>query len=85
MQYFLIGLTLPNDSFWVNLRPDSPDNIIDPLLGQTDIGTIMLEADIQLKKDTAKFTSPETAEGREYWDKVKTLKRISVENSLPIE
>ncbi|MFA4887969.1 MAG: hypothetical protein WC628_00110 [Candidatus Omnitrophota bacterium] len=30
----------------------------------------MLESDLQLKKDTAKATSPETPEGKEYWDKL---------------
>lgn len=70
MQYFLVGLTLPNDIFWVNLRPDSPDQIIDDKLAQTDIGKIMLETDLQLKKDTALFTSPNTPEGKEYWDKL---------------
>jgi hypothetical protein len=70
LNYFFIGVTLPNDSFWVNLRPDSPDNIIDPLLAQTDIGRILLEADVQLKKDTASYTSPQTSEGRKYWDKL---------------
>ncbi|MDP2904926.1 MAG: hypothetical protein Q8O22_01315, partial [Candidatus Omnitrophota bacterium] len=70
LKYFLIGLSLPNDSFWVNLRPDSPDNVIDPLLAQTDVGKIFLEADLQLKKDTARFTSPDTPEGKEYWDKL---------------
>ncbi|TAM38094.1 class I SAM-dependent methyltransferase [bacterium] len=74
MQYFLIGLTLPNDTFWVNLRPDSPDQIIDDRLAQTDIGKIMLETDLQLKKDTALFTSPQTPEGREYW--VKLYKKV---------
>jgi hypothetical protein len=68
LNYFFIGLALPNDAFWVNLRPDSEDNIIDPWLAQTDIGRIMLETDLQLKKDTAKATSPETPEGRKYWD-----------------
>ncbi|MFH0762938.1 MAG: phosphoribosyltransferase [Candidatus Omnitrophota bacterium] len=70
MQYFLIGLTLPNDTFWVNLRPDSPDNIIDDELAKTDIGRIMLETDLQLKKDTARYTSPDTPEGKLYWDKL---------------
>ena len=68
--YFLIGLSLPNDSFWVNLRPDSPDNIIDDSLARTDMGKIMLETDLQLKKDTAQFTSPQTPEGKAYWDKL---------------
>lgn len=70
LKYFFIGVSLPNDSFWVNLRPDAEDNIIDDYLGKTDIGKIMLEADLQLKKDTALATSPETPEGREYWNKL---------------
>lgn len=70
LNYFFVGVTLPNDTFWVNLRPDAEDNIIDDRLAQTDVGRIMLETDLQLKKDTARFTSPETSEGREYWDKL---------------
>src|SRR3990167_894447 len=70
LNYFLIGVTLPDDKFWVNLRPDSENNIIDGELAKTDIGKILLEADLQLKKDTARFTSPQTPEGREYWDKL---------------
>jgi len=70
LNYFLVGLTLNNESFWVNLRPDSQDQIIDNYLVQTDVGRIMLETDLQLKKDTAKLTSPETPEGREYWNKL---------------
>ena len=70
MKYFYIGLTLPNDTFWVNLRPDSPDNIIDQDLAKTDLGKILLEADLQLKKDTAQFTSPQSIEGKEYWSKL---------------
>lgn len=70
MKYFFIGVCLPNDSFWVNLRPDSPDDIIDGYLAQTDLGKVLLEADLQLKKDTASFTSPQTPEGRDYWNKL---------------
>ena len=70
LRYFFVGITLPNDSFWVNLRPDSPDNIIDPALAQTDVGKILLEADLQLKKDTASYTAPQTPEGKAYWDKL---------------
>ncbi len=70
MKYFFIGLALPNEKFWVNLRPDSPDNILDPDLEKTDIGKIFLEADLQLKKDTSGMTSPQTKEGKEYWDKL---------------
>ncbi len=70
LNYFLVGVNLPNEVFWVNLRPDSEDEIIDSSLARTDVGKIMLEADLQLKKDTAKFTSPETSEGREYWNRL---------------
>ena len=68
MKYFLVGITLPDQNFWVNLRPDSEDQIIDPVLARTDLVKVLLEADLQLKKDVAKFTSPETAEGKAYWD-----------------
>ena len=70
LKYFFIGLSLPNDKFWVNLRPDAPENIIDDDLAKTDVGKILLEADLQLKKDTASFTSPQTPEGKVYWDKL---------------
>ncbi|MFH1398440.1 MAG: methyltransferase domain-containing protein [Candidatus Omnitrophota bacterium] len=70
LNYFFVGISLPNDSFWVNLRPDSPDNVIDPYLAQTDVGKILLEADLQLKKDTSTATSPQTIEGKEYWGKL---------------
>ncbi|MCX5714520.1 MAG: class I SAM-dependent methyltransferase, partial [Candidatus Omnitrophica bacterium] len=70
LNYFFVGVSLPNDSFWVNLRPDSPDNIIDPELAKTDIGKVLLEADLQLKKDTAQYTNPQTLEGKTYWTKL---------------
>ncbi len=70
MRYFLIGLALPNSAFWVNLRPDAPERVIDADLARTDIGKIMLEADVQLKKDLAAYTSPRTGPGRRYWDKL---------------
>ena len=70
LNYFLVGVSLPDSAFWVNLRPDSENNIIDEYLSKTDVGKIMLEADLQLKKDTASMTSPSTPEGKEYWDKL---------------
>ncbi len=70
MDYFKIGLSLSNDKFWVNLRPDSEDEIIDDELAKTDLGKVMLEADLKLKQDTALFTSPQTPQGKEYWNKL---------------
>ena len=68
--YFKIGLALPNDKFWVNLRPDSEDQIIDEELAKTDLGKVMLEADLKLKQDTALFTSPPDPSRQEYWNKL---------------
>ncbi len=70
LSYFLVGVALPDDAFWVNLRPDAEHQIIDTYLEKTDVGRIMLEADLQLKKDTASFSSPQTPEGKAYWDKL---------------
>ncbi|MBM3250282.1 MAG: hypothetical protein FJZ09_05495, partial [Candidatus Omnitrophica bacterium] len=70
LNYFFIGVTLPNDAFWVNLRPDASSDCLDPLLENTDIGRVFLEADVQLKKDTSLATSPNTPEGKEYWQKL---------------
>ena len=70
LEYFKIGISLPNSMFWVNLRPDSEKEIIDPDLEKTDLGKVLLEADLQLKKDLAGLTSPDNAEGRLYWDKL---------------
>jgi hypothetical protein len=70
MEYFRVGLVLPNSLFWVNLRPDSPDDIIDTYLARTDMGKVLLEADLQLKKDLARLTNPDTQEGSRYWNKL---------------
>lgn len=70
MKYFLIGIALPDDTFWVNLRPDASSRMIDDTLALTDMGKALLEADLQLKKDTAAFTSPQTREGKAYWDRL---------------
>ncbi|MGE5309445.1 MAG: hypothetical protein ACM3OC_10210 [Deltaproteobacteria bacterium] len=70
LAYFLVGVTLPERVFWVNLRPDAPSDMLDPALEKTDMGRVMLEADVQLKKDVAMATSPKTQAGREYWEKL---------------
>ncbi len=70
LNYFFTGLTFPNDKFWVNLRPDAEDNIIDNQIAKTDIGRIMLESELQLKKDIPAYTSTKTPEGKKYWNKI---------------
>lgn len=71
MEYFLTGVSLPGSAFWVNLRPDcAGEDIIDRDLEQTDVGKVFLEADLCLKRDFAMATSPATAEGRIYWQRL---------------
>ncbi|UCB57476.1 MAG: class I SAM-dependent methyltransferase [Candidatus Omnitrophota bacterium] len=67
INYFFLGITLPPDEFWVNLNPIQPDKIVSPRLGITDMGRVLLEADLQLKKDSSKITDPRTSIGKEYW------------------
>ncbi|MFA4988885.1 MAG: hypothetical protein WC572_04720 [Candidatus Omnitrophota bacterium] len=70
LKFFYTGISIPNDRFWVNLRPDSSRQIISDNLLQTDLGKIFLEADLELKKDLARSTFPSTEEGKEYWEKI---------------
>ena len=66
---FMTGLALPNDKFWVNLNPWEPGRIIDKQLGQTDVGRIMLEADLQMKKDFSGYENPCVNEtGKAFWN-----------------
>jgi len=65
---FFIGLILMESKFWVNLNPWEPDRIIEKDLEETDVGRIMLEADLQMKKDFCKYKNPcESEIGEEYW------------------
>jgi hypothetical protein len=67
---FFVYLALSPDKFWVNLNPNEPDRVIDPLLATTDVGRIMLQADLQLKKSTARLIHPDTSLGHQYWQKL---------------
>jgi hypothetical protein len=67
INYFFLGITLPSNSFWVNLNPDEPDRITSSELARTDLGRILLEEDLQLKKDAARYLHPHNPKGREFW------------------
>jgi hypothetical protein len=66
--FFLSGISLPDEDFWVNLNPNEPDRIMELSLSQTEIGRIMIEADLQLKKEMSSATSPKSPEGKDFWD-----------------
>lgn len=67
---FFVWLELPPETFWVNLNPDEPDRVIDPRLGTTDAGRILLQADLQMKKTVAKLIHPDSATGRLFWQRL---------------
>lgn len=67
---FFIWLALPSDKFWVNLNPNEPHRVVDPELGRTDVGRIMLQADFEMKKTVAKLIHPDSETGKLFWDQL---------------
>lgn len=66
---FMTGLTVPNNKFWVNLDPWAPNRIIDKQLSQSEVGRILLEADLQMKRDFSNYDNPCANEtGKALWN-----------------
>jgi uncharacterized repeat protein (TIGR01451 family) len=70
---FFAWLTLPPQSFWVNLNPSEPNRIVDPALARSDAGRVLLEADLQLKRDVVDLMNPDTAIGDRFWDELEAI------------
>lgn len=68
---FFTWLELDPSAHWVNLNPSEPDRITDARLGRTDAGRVLLEADLQLKRDTGALLHPDTPTGRTFWDELR--------------
>jgi len=84
LEYFFLGLLLQENSFWVNLNPNEPARIIDPVLANTDLGRIMLNADLRLKEDVAELLNPQTsAPGREFWKRLYEKAELLNSNKIP--
>lgn len=65
---FMTGLAVGDYRFWVNLNPWEPDRIIDQQLSESDVGRIMLEADLQMKRDFSNYENPCASQiGKELW------------------
>lgn len=58
----------PRLCFQVNLSPTESDRIIELELGRTDVGKVMLEADLLLKKTAARLLHPDHPLGARFWD-----------------
>ena len=66
---FMTGLAIPDYKFEASLDPNNSDRIIDKDLAQSEVGRIMLEADLQMKKDFAKYGTPcESQIGKVFYD-----------------
>ena len=68
IDYFFLGITLPSDDLWVNLNSVQESEVTSPRLALTDIGKVLLEADLTLKRDCSRFNDPRTKTGKQYWD-----------------
>lgn len=67
---FFVWLELDSSKFWVNLNPSQPDKIIDPALARTDVGRVLLESDLQLKKEMTALQDPTTPTGARFWRRI---------------
>ena len=80
---FMTGLANPDCKFWVSLNPWEEDRIIDEQLGQTDVGRIMLEADLQMKRDIHYYDNPcATETGVAFWNLLDEKRDALVEQCM---
>jgi len=86
LEYFFISLTVPDEKFWVNLNPQEPFRIIDSTLADTDLGRIMLNADLKLKEDISEITNPQISPiGKEFWRRLYVkAEELGVINEIPV-
>jgi len=70
INYFFLGLTLPEDSFWVNLNPNEPNRLTSDSLSKTDMGKVLLEQDLLLKKQTSQYLNPRNRIGKQFWQRL---------------
>jgi hypothetical protein len=86
LEYFFLALAFNEDKFWVNLNPEEPQKIIEQDLAATDLGRVMLAADLRLKKDVSVLTNPQTsAAGREYWQRLyDKAEELGLANKIPV-
>ena len=73
IHYFFLGITLPSDAFWVNLKPAEAERITSDELSKTDLGRTLLEQDLLLKKDVARYLHPHNSQGKLYWEKLYSI------------
>lgn len=70
IQYFLAGLTMPEENLWVNLSPYEKERVMTDKLARTELGVQLLGQDYILKQLFSSLTYPESRLGKLYWNKV---------------
>jgi tetratricopeptide (TPR) repeat protein len=70
IRYFVDGLTIKEDDLWVNLSAYESGRTIPPVLGASELGRVMIEQDLVLKRFSASLLDPETELGARYWEAV---------------
>jgi hypothetical protein len=70
VSYFMAGLTVPQEDFWVNLSPYEKDRVIPDALASTDFGRDLLVQDYILKQLASSLTYPESKAGEQYWQAI---------------
>ena len=80
VNYFLAGLSIPEENLWVNLSPYEEDRIIDSTLAETELGEEFLKQDYILKQLASSLTHPDTESGKKYWSKGDSLKLKAVQS-----
>ena len=70
INYFFLGITLPDNVFWVNLKPAESRRITSEQLSRTDLGRTLLEQDFRLKRDVSQYLNPHNPIGRQFWEKL---------------
>lgn len=72
INYFFLGISLSADAFWVNLQPKDADKMTSQGLSRTDMGKVLLEQDLQLKKDVSRYLHPDNTFGKIFWERLYT-------------
>ncbi|HEY9373002.1 LPXTG cell wall anchor domain-containing protein [Streptomyces sp.] len=67
---FFTWLALTPDHFWVNLNPDDPGTIMQSPFDKTDAGRVLLQADMEMKRDFGRAEDPKTEAGKAFWDRI---------------
>jgi hypothetical protein len=67
VESFLTAVVIPEQDLWVNLKVNEQNSIAQFYLGRTELGRVMLEQDLLLKKATSTAYYPEREPGNTFW------------------